>query len=75
VTVIATDMWATLTGTCLSHTDLLWSQCTYKMYSVEQGMFTYNMVEKLSVTKKHAVKSFVKNIPCKQCHAKEHKEE
>jgi len=46
VTVIATDTWATLTGTYLSHTDLLWSQCTYKIYSVEQGMFAYNMLEK-----------------------------
>jgi hypothetical protein len=52
VTVIATDMWATLTGTSLSHTDLLWSQRTYKIYSVEQGMCTYNMLETLSVMEK-----------------------
>jgi len=73
VTVIVTDTWATLTGTYLSHTDLLWSQCTYKIYSVEQGMFMYNMLEKLSIMKKHAVTSFEKNIPCEQCHAKEHR--
>jgi hypothetical protein len=40
VTVNATDTWATVTGTYLSHVDLIWSQCTYKIYSVEHRMFT-----------------------------------
>jgi len=71
VTVTATDTWATSTGTYLSHTDLLWSQCTYKIYSVEQGMFTYNMLEKLSVMEKKCSQNFVKNIPCEQCHTEE----